>query len=164
MRKIKLTRNKACLVDEKDFDKLNKFKWYAAKMGDLYYAYRTKRVGKRSENKKFSIAMHREVLNVKKGLYVDHINGNTLDNRRSNLRHCSNQQNSFNHKGQKRQRKYSKYKGVKKNTKCNTWSARITVSGKAIYLGSFKTENEAAIAYNNAALEHFGNFCYLNEV
>jgi hypothetical protein len=89
---------------------------------------------------------------------VDHINGNKRDNRRSNLRSCTRHQNNTNMKKRFSPSYTSKYKGVSKNTGVNTYTARC---GK-IYLGSFKTQEEAAQAYNKAALELYGEFACVN--
>lgn len=151
-------------MDDEDYDKFSVFKWHANTKGGRPYAVRTQRVGPRKEDKKKIIYLHREIAEASFGQYVDHINNNSLDNRKCNLRICTNAENARNHSGQPKQRKYSKFKGVKKNKNCSTYSARITVDYKEIYLGSFKTEKEAALAYNESAIKHFGIFAVLNEV
>lgn len=155
-KEIKLTKGKVTIVDIEDFDHLNGFNWHICTKDTREYAQRS------VKNPRNNISMHRYIMNAKKGEYVDHINGDTLDNRRKNLRLCSNQQNSFNQKKKKNCK--SKYKGVKKNNKCNTWTARITFNRVEIYLGSYKTEELAAIVYNEKAKELFGEFAKLNEV
>jgi hypothetical protein len=164
MKKIQLTQGYHTIVDDADYNKFSKFKWHVVFRGKKGYAERTKRYGIRKNNKKKHIKMHRIILKAKSFQQIDHINGNSLDNRKNNLRICTNIENSRNHKGQPLLRKYSQFKGVKKNANCKTWSARITVVGKEIYLGSFKTEKFAAIAYNKAANKYFKNFAYLNKV
>lgn len=160
---IELTKGYKVLVDDEDFEKLSKFSWQAIdKGGGRVYARRSKRIGKRSEGKQIIYYMHREILNAKQGEYVDHINGNTLDNRKQNLRICSNLQNSRNRIGNPNLRKYSSFKGVKKNANCSTWSARITVDGVSLYLGSYKTEQEAKNAYDDACFKYFGEFAKPN--
>lgn len=172
MKTIELTRNQFAIVNDEDFEHLNQWEWYAhvkdkdPKNG--YYAARRIRVGLRKENKKKTIFMHREVAQTKEGECVDHINGNGLDNRKENLRNCTNMENSRNTKGRPSKRKYSKYKGVKvvanAKYKSPSFYARITVNRREIYLGSFKTEELAALAYNDAAILHFGSFAQLNEI
>lgn len=106
-------------------------------------------------------SIHRYLLDPPKGLMVDHINGNKLDNRRSNLRLANMGLNVANRpKGAQRQgiREKSKYKGVHKNSACATWTARCAQH----YLGSFDTQEEAAKAYDEKALELFGEFANLN--
>ena len=102
---------------------------------------------------------HRSIMNCPDDLVVDHINGNTLDNRKLNLRQCTHQQNMMN--AVKKRKSLSKFKGVFRNG--NSWGARIGNGGR-IHIGSFKTEEEAAKAYNEKALELFGEFAKLNDI
>jgi hypothetical protein len=104
--------------------------------------------------------MHRVILNAPKGLMVDHINHDTLDNRKENLRIVTNQQNTFN---QKLKNHSSKYKGVTWNSNSEKWCARIR-HNKPIYLGLFKDEKEAGMAYNEGAKKYFGEFALLNDI
>lgn len=165
MKEIKLTRGYFAKIDDEDYDYISQFSWQAIPKGnDRVYARRSKRVGPRSEGRQDHFYMHREIINAKKGEYVDHINHVTLDNTKGNLRKCTNAENSKNNRGQPSQRIHSKYKGVKKNLNSTTFSARITVDGVCLYLGSYKTQEEAAEAYNNAALEHHKEFAFLNEI
>lgn len=92
--------------------------------------------------------------------YIDHIDGNGLNNRIENLRSCSHSQNMRNRVGTKNSK--SIYKGVSCNR--NRWRARIKIEGKEKHLGTFDTEIEAAQAYNIAALEAFGKFAYVNPI
>ena len=158
---IPLTKGLFVIVDDEDFDKMNEFKWHTCTKDRRPYALRTERFGKRKDNKKHHIYMHRILIDAPIGKSVDHINGDSLDNRKENLRLCTTQQNSANSAGRPNKRK-SKYKGVKKNANCSTWSARITVNRKEIYLGCFKTEEHAAYAYNKAAMLYFQEFARLN--
>jgi hypothetical protein len=92
---------------------------------------------------------------------IDHINGDKTDNRIENLRNCTVQENNFNKESTGGK---SKYKGVYLEKARNLWCASICASGKRSYLGRFKTEKEAALAYNVKAIELHGEFAYLNEV
>lgn len=95
---------------------------------------------------------------------IDHINGNRFDNRRSNLRLCSNAENVRNQKGH-RDRRHSSFKGVTRMAKRGPrkqWVARIQVAGKSMHLGAFPTEEDAARAYDRAAIEHHGPFARTN--
>jgi hypothetical protein len=162
MKKIKLTQDKWALVDDEDYDRLNEHKWYADKDGnDKFYV-------KRNGNKQKKIRMHREITNAPKGKVVDHINGNPLDNRKENLRVCSQQENCMNRRH--RTDNKSGYKGVRymKKTKgminelSKPWMAQIKFNQKVIYLGMYKTKEEAARAYDQKAVELFGEFAQLN--
>jgi hypothetical protein len=159
MKKIKLTQNKFTLVDNEDFELLSKHKWYAlrCKSTGRYYVRRHYSIN----GKQRVCIMARELMGLKYGdkRKVDHINHNTLDNRKENLRVCSNAENGHN-----RVSNYgvSRYKGVSKSRK--NWMSRIMLNGKRIYLGYFKNEKDAAMAYNRAALRYYGKFAYLNDV
>ena len=105
--------------------------------------------------------MHREVANTPDGLVCDHINGDSLDNRKANLRSATHLQNCWNAR-KSPQSAYSKYKGVTFDKMRQKWNAQICVNGKRIFLGTFKDETEAAKAYDSAAKRHFGEFAALN--
>lgn len=154
MKEIPLTQNKVTIVDDSNFDFLNKWKWYFQGR----YAAREARTSDGGVKK---IYLHRLVLNTPDGVATDHINGNTLDNRRENLRTCSKKENLRNRGKQKNN--VSGYKGVYRH-RDGAWVAKIQVDGKHRALGSFKTKEEAAFVYNNAAKKYFGEFAYLNEL
>ena len=92
------------------------------------------------------------------GTLVDHINRNTLDNRRENLRACTRNESNQNRKGGG---KASPYKGVHRSS-VNRWGAVIRANGRNTWLGTFVNEEDAARAYDRAALEAYGEFAYLN--
>jgi hypothetical protein len=107
--------------------------------------------------------LHRLIMNaVRTSLYVDHINGNKLDNRRSNLRLCTHRDNLNNRPRNKNNK--SGYKGVYLHKVNKNWVARIQVNGKYISLGSYSDIIDAAKAYNEAAIKYFGEYAYLNKV
>jgi hypothetical protein len=100
---------------------------------------------------------------ISEGMQIDHINGDGLDNRLENLRICRNGQNHFNmRKYQYQEITTSQYKGVCLHKTSGLWHARINVSGKCISLKYFKSEIEAARAYNKAAIQYYGEFASLN--
>jgi hypothetical protein len=152
MRKIKLTKNKYTLVDDADFSHLNQSKWH---VNAYNYAVKKNSFGR-------NVYLHRILLGVPKEILIDHINGNSLDNRKQNLRLCTKIQNCQNQKI--RSDNTSGFKGVYKPLNRNTWCANITHSKKRIHLGVFKTKEEAAHAYNKAALKYHGEFARVNKI
>lgn len=150
--KIPLTQGKFAIVDADDYEKLSQYKWHVSGKGDMLYACRTE--GRRK------IKMHRQILNAPPGMHCDHINHNGLDNRKANLRLCTPQQNSFNQRP--RHNGTSKYKGVFWSYKNRKWRAEIRLNGQKIHIGYFDYEQDAAIAYDDYAIELFGEFAWLN--
>ena len=143
-------------VDVDDFQRLCQHRWTALRQGHGCYAVR--------KDSSRTIYMHRELLAVtSRVLVVDHVDGNTLNNRRINLRVATRQQNAAN---QPARGGSSKYKGVyvhrHHGIASGKFRAGIVVDGKARALGYFWSEEDAARAYDNAALEHFGEFAKLN--
>lgn len=161
MKKLRLSRGKYALVNNKDFDKLNKWKWSAHKGNSGFYAVRC--VMKKGVQT--YIYLHRFLMGAKKGEFVDHRFGNTLDDRRGRLRKCTTKQNCFNRKINK-SNLASKFKGVGigKGMVTRPFRARIVKNRKQYELGYFRTEKEAAIAYNKAAKKLFGKFARLNKL
>ncbi|MFA6281244.1 MAG: AP2 domain-containing protein [Candidatus Omnitrophota bacterium] len=165
MKTIQLTRGKVALVDDADYEELNKYKWQAKKNKLTFYATRTVIIGdiKSSRNplrKRTSVLMHREIVNAAKGWDVDHANHNGLDNRRTNLRLCSRSENQGNRINSCNST--SKYKGVSWDKVKRKWRARIACGKKNTSIGRFNSEIEAAKAYDKKAKELFGEFAYLN--
>ena len=159
MKRIKLTRGYWATVDDIDYDYLNQYKWsYAGRDNEGYAARSTSITLSKGKYKGVRYLMHRLILNASSGLEVDHINGNRLDNRRSNLRLCTHRENSRN----TYRRNNKRFKGVYYWPRDNNWRAKITVNRKTIHIGYYDTEEMAAKAYDKAALHHFGEFARLN--
>lgn len=156
-KEILLSRGYVALVDDADFEELNRYKWRAN--GEPYvYASRNIRVGGRAH----AILMHRVILGIAEAgrhVYGDHVNRDTLDNRRANLRITNNKGNQGN---RKMQGGTSRYRGVSWFARDRKWRAAIRVNRVQMNLGYFHEEKVAAQAYNVAALRHFGEFATLN--
>lgn len=157
MKKIPLTKGKFAIVDDEDYEWLNKYKWQADKIGNTYYAVRV--VSQRGDRQK--IYMHRCIMGAIRGQEIDHRNGNGLDNKKNNLRFCTRKQNLQN---QKPHNGSSKYKGVSwfKWEAGGKWRAKIQINYKTIHLGLFNDETDAAKAYDEKAKEIFGEFARPN--
>ena len=156
-RRIPLTQGKYAIVDQHDFERLNKHKWHVCKSANTFYARRTIYTDK----KRISIMMHREVIHPPENLLVDHINHNGLDNRKANLRLATCEQNSYN-RIRFRKSKSSKYKGVRWNKQIKKWAVIICFNKKSKFIGYFKDEKQAAKEYDKAALKYHGEFASLN--
>lgn len=158
MKQIPLSQGLFALVDDADFDALAQFRWHAAKMRNKFYAGRMQKL----ENGKWrSRTMARDILGIEDPkVFVDHIDGDSLNNQRSNLRACSNSENRKNACAPKNNS--SGFKGVHKN--CNRWVAAVRSDKKVYYLGVFDSAEEAARHYNKKAIEVHGVFAKLNSV
>lgn len=158
-KEIELTQGQYALVDDEDFDYLNQWKWFAAydPSPKSYYAVYTQ-YGK---ERKINIRMHRVITNCPDGYEVDHINGNTLDNRRCNLRICIKRDNQKNKKIYKNNT--SGYKGVSWSKANKKWIASIKINGCQKYLGLYSTPEKAHEAYKAAALKYHGEFANFGE-
>ena len=162
---IPLTRGQVSIVDQIVFEKIPELrsKWFASwcKSTQSYYALRTVI---NSDGNKTNVAMHRIITDAPRGMQVDHLNHNTLDNRLSNLRLCNRSTNQMNMDKSRDGSKSSIYKGVSWSSKKNKWLAQIKKNRKNHNLGLYETEAEAAIVYNQKAIELFGEFALLNNV
>jgi hypothetical protein len=165
-RRIKLENiNKHAMVDIDDFYKLSKYRWWCRKP-DRQHCVMSLILHNGIVHRLY---MHREVMKEKVGLehwnkndkyIIDHINRNSLDNTRANLRFATPSQSNMNRGRYKNAG--SKYKGIHYKKREGKWWARITVNGKRKYLGSFKNEIDAAKAYDAAAKKYYSRFACLN--
>jgi hypothetical protein len=145
------------LIDDEDIEKVSKFRWYVNEDG---YAVRNRSWKETSDT--IPLKMHRLILNSLKGSSTDHINGNKLDNRKSNLRICTIAQNNFG-RGLK-SNNTSGVKGVHLHKPTGKWMVRVAANNKRHYFGLFSSKEEAIGVYNeNCKLLH-GEFSHLNAI
>lgn len=158
---LTLTKGYTTVIDAADYDRVSAWKWSASVTNDgKVYAVRGEHVGMRDgRHITRRVHLHRFLMKAPKGVQVDHEDGNTLNNRRStNLRFASREQNMWN---RTRQANCSSgFKGVERSG--NRWAARIRALGVRHHLGTFSTPEEAARAYDAAALQLHGEFAWLN--
>jgi len=141
-------------VDDEDFEYISLFRWHGGGSKQRY----AKRM--QSGPKKKFIYAHREILGAPSGMEVDHIDGNSLNNQKSNLRLCSHRENcSAFHS---RKGRTNPYRGVSWHKTRGQFIARIRVNYLTIFLGWFTVPEDAAKAYDIAAVKHFGEFANLN--
>lgn len=155
MMELPLTNGYVAKVDDRDYAWLRRYKWYAndSQDGDIYARARIPELGKQ-------VYLHRFITLAQRGEEVDHINLNTLDNQRRNLRRCRRAQNNHN-------RPVSTFnavglKGVNWKTRENKWRAYICPEGSFVSLGLHETKEDAAYAYDQAAYQLYGEFARLN--
>lgn len=159
MRIVELTQGKVAIVCDCCWHKVSGYKWhYLPQRGNTGgpYAGTMVTVSYAPNRKQVQVRMHHLI----GGKGWDHIDGNGLNNQCSNLRPATAQQNTRNRGPQRG--KVSSFKGVSRASKSNRWIAGITVDGMKIELGSFDNEWDAALAYDTAAEQYFGEFAWLN--
>jgi hypothetical protein len=154
MKEIKLTQNMVAMVDDEDFDYLNQFRWHTIKgPRNVFYARRCVKPR----------LMHRIILKAHNGVIVDHKDRNGLNNKKSNLRLCTelqNNRNSIMHTDNK-----SGFKGVcfdYNHRGSKQWVAQICINRKIKKIGYYSTKEAAAYAYDEAAKLYFGEFARTN--
>lgn len=165
MKTIPLTKGYFTKVDNDDYKKFAKYRWYAlTDCRNNLYVRAMRSVQK--NNKVYNIHLSREIMNAPKGMDVDHINGDKLDNQKSNLRICTHSENMKNRKRGKNNT--SGYKGVSFHKNGNKWRAYIKINGKPKTIGYYDSSKDAAIAYaiayNEYAKIYYGEFALLNHI
>jgi hypothetical protein len=158
-KQIPLTQGQFAIVDDEDYEELSKFKWHALPKYNSKMLYAARNSPREPGEKRSKIYMAIEIMKPRKGLVVDHINHNTLDNRKENLRNVTQSQNIRNCIPRK---SASGFRGV--SIINNKFRAQIRVNLKMVYLGLFINPKDAANAYEKAAEMYFGEFRYKEEL
>lgn len=156
MKEIPLTKGYVALVDDEDYEFLMQWKW-CAKVDRFYRTYAA-RSSSRLDGKRKLLLMHRIVMSAPDKKVVDHRNGNGLDNQKHNLRVCTHAENARNQG--KQRNNTTGYCGVKRHR--NGFQARLRVDGNLLCFGTYPTPEEAARAYDQAAMQYHGEFACLN--
>ncbi len=160
---IPLTQGQVALIDDSVLAIVAPYKWCALWNKNAKTFYAVAALWDKKRKRDIRISMHRLIMGISNSkIHVDHANHIGTDNQRNNLRICDPATNNFNRR--KIKSKGSQYKGVRRNQRGGKWRAMIYKNRKRIPLGSFVTEDEAALAYNRAALLHFGEFAFLNTI
>lgn len=155
----KYGKGKTATVSDEDYEELSQYRWVVD-----YYGYVIRSAHKDLGKGKL-ISMHRHVMRDVDAYRIDHIDNNPLNNQRSNLRVATQQENLRNRGAQVNNK--SGLKGVcqiSSHQRQKTWIAQIKIGNKREHLGYFLTKEEAALAYNQAALEHFGEYAWVNQL
>lgn len=168
--KIAIGKNKFAIVDREDYPFLNRLRWEAFVKGRNWYAGIRKVIDGSSGRKQTTIYMHEFLIELENRDCISFKNGNTLDYRKDNLfgvtkgvSTARSKKRLTTHGGKE---PTSKYKGVCRRIKkgYKTWEVRIAKNKKVFYCGSYKTQKEAAMAYNDKAKELYGEFAYQNKI
>lgn len=167
MKEIQLTQGQVALVDDEDFERVSQVKWCACWQpsyagGGKFVARGW--VGLAGHARKMGIYLHQFILGKQGSQIIDHIDGNPLNNAKSNLRFATRSQNAANTSCVTLSRNQSGFRGVSWAKKCNMWRADLSVNAKKMWLGYFTDKLEAAKAYNEAARKYHGEFATLNPI
>lgn len=153
MRTVDLPGGYVAIVDDEDYDLVAPYRWC---QGRGYAQVSLYQKGSGRKGKRKTLLMHRLVLGAQRGQMIDHVDGNGLNNQRSNLRFCTASQNQAN--ARRRKQFSSRFKGVSAHD--GAWVAVLCRK----HLGRFATQEEAAEVYAKAAREKFGGFAYVDTV
>lgn len=154
--KVPLSRGKVALIDPEDAARVLRHRWTASYGKAGWKAYFSHSIN----GKTHSVYLHQLVMGHRKGLMIDHRNGNGLDCRKRNLRFCTNSQNSQNRRRKKNNQ--TGYKGIFLIKETGMWVAEIVVNGVRHRLGRYRSSEEAAHVYDDAARRLHGDFAALN--
>ena len=156
MKYIKLNKGQTAIIDDEDFEYLSQFKWHADFMKNTqsFRAVRNNWINGKNSH----VKMHREIMGNPTGKQIDHINHNSLDNRKVNLRIVTGSQNQMNRKIQKNNT--SGYPGISFHKPTNSWNPTIKVNNKVISLKYFKTLSDAIEVRRAAEEKYFGEYKY----
>ena len=158
MKKLELSRGKEALLDDEDYIIAKRYKWYAHyRRGKFYAATQLYDPATKTQS---LVSLHDVILWKPKGFIIDHINGDSLDNRRKNLRVCTYSENCQNTKIRKDNT--SGVRGVNRKQGTEQWVARVSFKKKRFYLGTFDKKKDAIEAYNKKASELYGINAKLN--
>lgn len=148
------------LVDDDDYERVSRYKWSAEVRKNVTYATR----GVCIDGKRKVVRLHRFVMRAKPGEQFDHVDRNGLNNQKANLRSCTHQQNAGNVEKASGSKAWSRFKGVAWCKRFKCWVASIRVSGGTKKIGNFESELSAAAHYDEAAVEKYGCFAFINGV
>jgi hypothetical protein len=152
---IRLSKDYFTIIDSEDLPRVSKYKWHTTTVNK----YNKPRAVCSFKGRK-TLKLSRLIMNAPDNMVVDHINGNPLDNRKCNLRICSQRENMLNRNLNRNNK--SGYKGVSWSKRDNKWLSELQTNNKSYYLGIYKDKIEAAKAYDKKAIEFFGEYAKTN--
>lgn len=163
-KEVELTQGYVTTIDDEDYPKLGGYSWKVLKTHKSIYASRTKTITEDGRKTYKTILLHRVILGIEDGtIKIDHKDGNGLNNQKSNLRVATDSQNQWN-RGKDVDAVTSSKRGVYWNRQRGKWQAQIGYNNRVIYIGRFSTEEEAAAAYDKAAITIHGEFASINQL